>query len=146
MDIQPTWADVSDHALLVMAVDLGIESISLGVDARPKLLEQVQLKLMEKRGQTAAVESAGPEILVRHGKNCDLYYLIDTPERKAAAFIRLFKQLDECGCYDDYDGSVLALARAGDLKAVRGILDSRRKCEYEGWETRRAIDPLQEKP
>ena len=150
MDIQPTWDDLSDHALLVMAVDLGVESILLGVDARPKLLEQLRLKLEKRRSHSQPrllpEVGLGPEILIHHGKYSDIYYLADTPERKDAAFRRLFKQFDECGCYCNCILSVLDSARAGDIRAIRELLDSRCKCEYEAWEARRALDPLKEKP
>jgi hypothetical protein len=144
MDIQPNWDDVSDHALLVMAMDLGVETIGdscmLSVNARSLLLKQIQLRLVEKRSNAPEAESAGPEILIHHGKYADIYYLADTPERKDAVFRRLFKQLDECGCYSSCVS--LTLARTGDIRAIKVLLDSHREREYEGWESRRVIDPL----
>jgi hypothetical protein len=81
------------------------------------------------------------KILVYHSKYDSDYYLVDTPARLEAAQRQLFAQLDEGSCYDDEDASHLAQARRGKIRAIRGILESRRCCEYEGWEIVEVVDP-----
>jgi len=77
-------------------------------------------------------------VLVYHGKHSDEYYLVDTPARLEAAQRRLFEQLDQWGCYTDEDANHLAMARSGNIRAIRGILQSRTCYEYEGWEIEEA--------
>lgn len=79
------------------------------------------------------------QILVYRGKYGREYWLADTPERLEAAMRKLFTQLDEWGCYENEEG--LAEARAGDLKAIKGILTRRSDYEYEGWDLEEAVDP-----
>jgi len=74
------------------------------------------------------------KILVYHGKHGDQYWLVDTPERLAAAMRALFADLDDWGCYVDEPADLLAAARGGDMRAVKRILESRNGCEYEGWD------------
>jgi len=85
-------------------------------------------------------------ILVYHGKHGDEYYLVDTPERMDAALRTLFTQLDEDGCYgdkdEDEDAALIRLARAGDIRIIRRLLNHHRDWEYEGWDIEAAIDPL----
>jgi hypothetical protein len=78
-------------------------------------------------------------ILVYRGKHNDEYYLVDTPEQLEAAQRRLFEQLDQWGCYEDED---TAKARAGDIRAIRWLLDRHNGYEYEGWDIIEAVDPL----
>jgi NTP pyrophosphatase (non-canonical NTP hydrolase) len=73
-------------------------------------------------------------ILIYKGKHGDQYWLADTPARLVQAQTALFKQLDEQGFYEDEDQDHLKQARAGNIRAIRGILDSRQCCEYEEWE------------
>jgi len=75
-------------------------------------------------------------ILVYHGKHGKQYWLADTPTRAAQAREALFRQLDEMGFYCDEDKGHLTKARAGDAKAIEGILESRGHCgcEYEKWD------------
>ncbi len=83
------------------------------------------------------------QILVYHGKHGDEYWLADTPEREAAAYLALFKLLDEWHCYEDYDEPVIAEARAGNWKTARSILRGRCDYEYEGWHLEVATDPCE---
>ncbi len=78
-------------------------------------------------------------ILIYHGKHGDEYMLADTTERLRAALKRLFKMLDEMGCYEGEE--YLEDARNGNDQALRFILMSRKDCEYEGWDLEEAIDP-----
>ena len=80
-------------------------------------------------------------ILVYRGKHDNDYYLVDTPERLQAAMRQLFMLLDECGCYTDEDTRHLAQARDGNIRAIKGILESHRCYEYEEWEIIEVIDP-----
>jgi len=79
-------------------------------------------------------------ILVYHGKHGDEYWLADTPERLQAAMRQLFQMLDDWHCYKSSDEGVAA-ARAGDARAVKGILMRHAGYEYEGWDIIEAIDP-----
>jgi len=81
------------------------------------------------------------KILVYHGKYGADYWVVDTPARMNAALKALFNQLDKYGCYEDEDEDHLAKARAGDKRAIFGILSSRQCCEYEHWNIVEAIDP-----
>ena len=74
------------------------------------------------------------DILIYRGKYGDQYWLVDTPARRDAAFRALFRQLDEWHCYEEEDAKHLEAARDGNMKAVRGILESRRSYEYEEWD------------
>ncbi len=78
-------------------------------------------------------------ILIYHGKYGDEYLLADTPARIRAALRRLFKLLDEQGCYEDQPH--VEEARNGDDRAIRFILASRKGCEYEDWDLEEVIDP-----
>lgn len=79
-------------------------------------------------------------ILIYHGKHGDEYWLADTPERLEAALRKLFARLHEWGCYeDDEDG--IAEACAGDIRAIKWILQRRQDYEYEGWDIEEALDP-----
>ena len=81
-------------------------------------------------------------ILVYHGQHGDQFWLTDTPERMEAAQRKLFTQLDDVWtCYDS-DQERLDEARAGDIEAIRFILETRRNDEYEGWDIEAALDPL----
>lgn len=80
------------------------------------------------------------DILVYHGKHADEYWLVDTPERLEAAQRKLFAQLDEWGCYGDEEEHVAA-ARAGDIQAIRWVLDIHNRDEYEGWDIVQACNP-----
>jgi hypothetical protein len=79
------------------------------------------------------------KILVYHGKHGDDHYLVDTPERLEAAKRRLFKQLDEWGCYEQEEG--VTEAREGDYHAICWLLDRHKGYEYEGWDIIETIDP-----
>ncbi len=83
------------------------------------------------------------QILIHHGKHGDEYLLADTPERLSAAMRHLFNLFDELGCYaeDEVRSLTLAKAREGDARSIRYILESRRDCEYEGWDMEEAVDP-----
>ena len=80
------------------------------------------------------------QILIYHGKYGDEYWLADTPERLEAAMRKLFARLDEWGCYED-DEEGITKARAGDIRAIKWILQRGQDCEYEGWDLDEAIDP-----
>jgi len=79
-------------------------------------------------------------ILIYHGKCGDEYWLADTPERLEAAMRNLFTRLDEWHCYED-DEEGIAEARAGDIRAIKWILQRRQDYEYEGWDLEEATDP-----
>ena len=56
-----------------------------------------------------------------------------------AAFITLFEELDELGCYEDINRNHKALydaAKLGDAKAAHELLTLRQRYEYEGWYVR----------
>jgi len=72
-------------------------------------------------------------ILVYRGKHGDEYWLADTPARTKQAMTALFNQLDEEGFYEDENVNHLEMARDGDFKAIKGILESRECYEYEEW-------------
>lgn len=80
-------------------------------------------------------------ILVYHGKHGDEYWLADTPERLEAAQRQLFKRLDGWHCYDSDEEGVTE-ARAGDIRAIRWLLNRHNGYEYEGWGIEQATDPL----
>lgn len=79
-------------------------------------------------------------ILVYHGKHDDEYWLADTPERLKTAQRQLFKRLDDWGCYEQEEG--VTEARAGDIRAIRWLLNRHEGYEYEGWDIEQATDPL----
>jgi len=79
-------------------------------------------------------------ILIYHGKCGDEYWLADTPERLEAAMRNLFTRRDEWHCYED-DEEGIAEARAGDIRAIKWILQRRQDYEYEGWDLEEATDP-----
>jgi nitrogen fixation-related uncharacterized protein len=81
------------------------------------------------------------KILVHNGQYDDEYWLADTKDRIRAALSILFTKLDKMGCYDE-NVKHLELARSGNYPAMRGILESRRNCEYEGWAIVEVSDPL----
>jgi hypothetical protein len=72
-----------------------------------------------------------------------------TPEKEAAAFLKLFKHLDEeWRVYDDLDPKYQNLwdkATTGDADAAKKLLKMRRNEEYESWYESQMIDPLMEK-
>lgn len=72
-------------------------------------------------------------MLVCEGKYGTAYYLADTPARTVQALTAFFNQQDENGYYRDEDRKHLALARAGNMRAIKGILGSRQCYEYEEW-------------
>ncbi len=83
------------------------------------------------------------QILIYHGKHGDEYWLADTDKQVNAAMRKLFTRLDEWGCYveDKTHSLTLAKAREGDPRCIRHILESRRDCEYEGWDLEEADGP-----
>ena len=82
-------------------------------------------------------------ILIYHGKHGDEYWLADTPEQRDAAMRQVFTKLDQWGCYDEDEGHSVALAtaRTGDAYFIRQFLESRKNCEYEGWDLEEVFDP-----
>ena len=82
-------------------------------------------------------------ILIYHGKHGDEYWLADSSEQLNAAMWRLFTILDEQGCYIEAEthSFTLRMARAGNSRCVRSILESRKGCEYEDWDLEEAYDP-----
>jgi len=83
------------------------------------------------------------QIFIYRGKHGREYWLANTPARLEAAMRKLFKRLDESGCYveDETHSLTLAKARDGDARCIRHILESRRDCEYEEWDLEEADDP-----
>jgi hypothetical protein len=84
---------------------------------------------------------SGAQILIYHGKHNDEYWLVDTPERMEAAQRKLFKMLDEWGCYEEGEDHLIE-ARSGNVKAIHWILSIHQQYEYEGWDIEEAFDPL----
>lgn len=84
-------------------------------------------------------------ILIYHGKHGDEYWLADTEEQLNAAMFRLFTILDELQCYveDEHHSLTLRMARTGNAKCVRAILEEHRGYEYEGWDLEEATDPIE---
>ncbi len=74
------------------------------------------------------------KLLVHSGKHGAQYWLVDTLARLRGAMVALFIQLDECGYYEDENETHLKQARQGNIRAIKGILESRRCCEYEYWD------------
>ena len=79
-------------------------------------------------------------------KQDDEIYDISTPEKEAAAFLRLFKTLDnEWQVYTELNKKEKELYRAaknGDSNAARRLLTARKNYEYEEWHYGEVIDPL----
>ncbi len=72
------------------------------------------------------------KVLVYYGKHENIYWLVDTPERRVKAFSELFKILDEMGCYDDEVPNIES-ARNGDSRAIIRVLQDHQVYEYEEW-------------
>jgi hypothetical protein len=72
-------------------------------------------------------------ILVYYGRYEDEYWLADTPAQKEASLRRLFKFLDDLGCYVD-DEDFIQEARAGSIHAITQILKIHNRREYESWD------------
>ena len=64
-------------------------------------------------------------ILIYHGKHGKTHWLADSKEQLNAAMWKLFTILDEQGCYteDETHSFTLRMARAGNAKCVRAILE-----------------------
>ena len=82
-------------------------------------------------------------------KSDDIIIDVSTPEKELAAFLKLFKYLDEeWSCYCDLDTAVqeqrYERAKAGDAIAAKALLRSRQSYEYEEWHFANIIDPLSE--
>lgn len=87
------------------------------------------------------------KMLVWHSKGGDMYYAAFTPAQEAAAYMAVFKTMEEDGdyksCPPEEDAKrVFALAQAGDPKAARAFLNHRKDYEYEGISIEDVIDPL----
>ena len=74
-----------------------------------------------------------------------------TPEKEAAAFLKLFKHLDEdWQVYSAVPGNVweqkrINLARSDDAQAAKELFIRRKNEEYEQWYESQMFDPLTEK-
>jgi hypothetical protein len=81
-------------------------------------------------------------------KSDDILIDASTPEKEAAAFLKLFNYLDnEWQCYSDMDGKQKILygkAKAGDASAAFRLLSQRKSYEYEEWHIADLIDPFTE--
>ena len=79
------------------------------------------------------------KILLYENRKCDEVFDASTPELESAAFLTLFKILDEV--WQVYDCGDLTAnhrkwyndAKAGDAKAAEKLLRARRDYEYESW-------------
>lgn len=83
-------------------------------------------------------------------KQDDDIYDISTPEKEAAAFLRLFNTLDEE--WQVYGGNLGAkeqplydAAKKGDGAAAKRLLTMRKSYEYEEWHYGEVINPLEDK-
>lgn len=79
-------------------------------------------------------------------KQDDEIYDISTPEKEAAAFLLLFKTLDEdwqvYGELNKREKELYKAAKAGDANAAKRLLTMRKGYEYEEWRYGNVIDPL----
>jgi hypothetical protein len=78
------------------------------------------------------------KILVHPAKYGDRYFLVETQEQLEATFRYLFKMFDAYGYYRDEEH--LEEARAGDIRAIKWLLEIHRDCEYEGWDIDEAVE------
>jgi hypothetical protein len=80
-------------------------------------------------------------------KQDDDLYDISTPEKEDAAFLLLFKTLDEdWGVYTDLNLRERELhqqAKAGDGKAAKKLMSGRQRYEYENFRIDHVQDPLE---
>jgi hypothetical protein len=80
----------------------------------------------------------------------DIIIDASTPEKEAAAYLKLFKHLDEeWKVYDscpgtEWDQTRIKAARAGNAHLAKELLTRRRRDEYEEWHIADMIDPLSE--
>lgn len=79
-------------------------------------------------------------------KEDDTIYDASTPEKEAAAYLRVFKELDEYWqCYADLTAKwkpVYDKAKAGDAEAAKRLMNARKDYEYEEFRIGEVIDPL----
>jgi hypothetical protein len=79
-------------------------------------------------------------------KQADDIYDISTPEKEAAAYLKLFQTLDkEWDVYCDLPVNQkdrYLKAKAGNASAAKSLLNARRDCEYEEFHFGELIDPL----
>jgi len=83
-------------------------------------------------------------------KEDDRYYDISTPEKEAAAFMRLFYYLDEeWHVYQEFPDprmkALYAKAQRGDAKAAKELMFSRQAYEYEEFQVVNVKDPTKER-
>jgi hypothetical protein len=78
-------------------------------------------------------------------KEDDTIYDASTPEKEAAAYLRVFKELDEYWqCYGDLTVKwkpVYEKAKAGDAEAAKRLMNDRKNYEYEGFRLDEVVDP-----
>ena len=81
-------------------------------------------------------------------KQDDAIYDISTPEKEAAAFLAVFKTLDEdwqvyeSSDLNAADKKLYDAAKAGDAAAAKRLMSRRKDYEYEEWHYGEVIDPL----
>ena len=82
-------------------------------------------------------------LLIQHGHDGDVYYLVDEEAQLEAAMRRIYRWNTEQGCYDylDRHHRIYAAAKTGDFKAIKAVLTVRQNAEYEGWTIVHTTDP-----
>jgi hypothetical protein len=74
------------------------------------------------------------------------YYDISTPEKELAAFLVVFRELDNFWqVYDDLPGKQKELyekAKTGDGAAAKRLMEMRKRNEYEDFQIAEVVDPL----
>lgn len=84
-------------------------------------------------------------------KQDDEIYDISTPEKEAAAFLAVFKTLDEewqvytSGGLNQKQKALYADAKRGDAEAAKRLMTMRKSYEYEEWHYGEVINPLEVK-
>jgi hypothetical protein len=81
------------------------------------------------------------KILLYENRKCDpVAFDASTPELEKAAYLALFKLLDEdwevysCGDLNAIQQKLYDKAKAGDVEAAKKLLTARRDYEYEMWQ------------
>jgi hypothetical protein len=86
------------------------------------------------------------KILIWRAKHTNVYYNASTEEKELAAYLKVFKEMQEQGDYEccpptGEARALYKLAKQGDGTAVRKFVHSRRHYEYEGTDIEEVIEP-----
>jgi hypothetical protein len=89
------------------------------------------------------------KILIWHSKGGDVYWDASTPEKESAAYLAMFKEMNDQGDYEccppeNGQEPYYEKAKAGDAAAAKKFLTIRsgRDYEYEGLSIQPVQDPL----